>query len=158
MGEISDNGQNHQYGGRGGGEVKISPLEFVDDITDINDGIAPAVSSNSRICYFQDLKRLKFAHEKCKLLKINTSDQQQSLQVNGQEMEIKDPFRYLGDRFISKGDNTAMIEEGIKRSVGSTTELISLCKEVQFGESQINNMLLLYQSIFLPRLIYNCEA
>ena len=78
LGEISDNGQNHKYG-----EVKISPLEFVEDIADINDGIAPAVSSNSRICHSQDLKRLKFAQEKCKLLKTNTSDQQQSLLVNG---------------------------------------------------------------------------
>ena len=51
-----------------------------------------------------------------------------------------------------------MIEERIKRSVGSTIELISLCKEVQLGDSQINNMRLLYQSIFLPCLIYNCEA
>ena len=85
MGEISDNAQNYQYG-----EVKISRLEFVDDIADINDDIAPAVSSNSRIRHSQDLKRLKSAHEKCKLLKINTSDQQQSLQVNGQEMEAKD--------------------------------------------------------------------
>ena len=50
-----------------------------------------------------------------------------------------------------------MIEERVKRSVGSTIELISLCKEVQFGDSQINNMLLLYQTIFLPRLIYNYE-
>ena len=89
---------------------------------------------------------------------INTSDQQQSLQVNSQEMEVKDSFRYLGDIFSSKDDNMAMIEDGIKRSVGSTTELISLCKEVQFGDNQINNMLLLYQSIFLPRLIYNCKA
>ena len=72
-------------------------------------------------------------------------------------MEVKDSFRYLGDIFSSKGDNMAMIEERIKRSVVSTTELISLCKEVQFGDSQIN-MLLLYQSIFWPRLIYNCEA
>ena len=140
LGEISDNGQNCQDG-----EVKVSPLEFVDNIVDINDGIAPAASSNSRICYSQDLKRLKFAHEKCKLLKINTSDQQQSLQVNGQEMEVKDSFRYLGDIFSSKGGSMAMIEEKIKRSVGSTIELISLCKEVQFGDCQINTVLLLYQ-------------
>ena len=73
-------------------------------------------------------------------------------------MEVKDSFRYLGDIFSSKGDNMAMIEKRMKRSVGSTIELISLCKEVQFGDSQINNMLLLYQSIFWPRLIYNCEA
>ena len=75
--------------------------------------------------------------------------------MNGQEMEVKDSFRYLGYIFSSKGDN---VSERIKRSVGSTIELISLCKEVQVGDSQINNMLLLYQSIFLPRLIENCEA
>ena len=88
--------------------MKIFPLEFVDDVADISDGIVPAVSSNSRICYFQDLKCLKFAHEKSKLLKINTLDQQQSLQVNGQEMDAKDSFRYLGDIFSSKDDNKAM--------------------------------------------------
>ena len=38
--------------------------------------------------------------------------------MNGQEMEVKDSFRYLGDIFSSKGDNMAMIEERIKRSVG----------------------------------------
>ena len=104
------------------------------------------------------LKRLKFSHEKCKLLKINSSDQQYSLQVNGQEMEVKDPFRYLGYILSSKSNNMAMTGERIKRSVGSTIKLISLCKEVQFGDSQINNMLLLYQLIFLPCFIYNCEA
>ena len=132
MGETSDNGQNYQYG-----EVKISMLEFVDDIADISDGIASAVSSSSRICYSQDLRRLKFAHEKCKLLKIGTSDQQQSLQVNGQETVSKDSFRYLRAIFSSKGDNMAMIGERIKRSVGSTIDLISLCKEVQVSDSQI---------------------
>ena len=118
LGEISDNGQNYWYG-----EVKISPLQFVDDIADISCGIAPAVSSNSKICHSQDLKCLKFAHEKCKLMTINTSDQQQSLQVNGQDMEAKDSFRYLADIFSSKGDNMAMIEEKIKRFVGSTIEI-----------------------------------
>ena len=79
--------------------------------------------------------------------------------MNCQEMEVKDSFRYLGDIFSSIGDNMAMTEERIKRSVGSTIELIVFFGlEVQFGDSQINNMLLLYQSIFLPRFIYNCEA
>ena len=37
-------------------------------------------------------------------------------------------------------------------------EIISLCKEVNFGKNQISNMLLLYRSIFIHRLIYNCET
>ena len=42
--------------------------------------------------------------------------------------------------------------------MGTITELISLCKEVQFGKEQIPNMILLYYSVFLPRLIYTVEA
>ena len=37
-------------------------------------------------------------------------------------------------------------------------ELIALCKEIKFGKRQIENMLVLYKAVFLPRLIYNCEA
>ena len=73
-------------------------------------------------------------------------------------MEVKDSFRYLGDIFSSKDDNLAMTEERITILVGATNESISLCKKVQFGYSLINNILLLYQSICLPLLIYHCEA
>ena len=37
-------------------------------------------------------------------------------------------------------------------------ELKALCKEIKFGKRQIENMLVLYKGVFLPQLIYNCEA
>ena len=52
-----------------------------------------------------------------------------------------------------------MIKDRVGKAVGTTNEIISLCKEVNFGKNhKISNMLLLYQSIFIPRLIYNCET
>ena len=51
-----------------------------------------------------------------------------------------------------------MIEDRVGKAVGTTNEIISLCKEVSFGKSNISNMLLLYPSIFIPRLFYNCET
>ena len=51
-----------------------------------------------------------------------------------------------------------MCKDRVDRAKGSTFELIALCREVKFGTRQIENMLLLYQSIFLPPLIYNCES
>ena len=36
--------------------------------------------------------------------------------------------------------------------------MISLCKETSFGKDQIFSMMVMYQSVFLPRLIYNCES
>ena len=43
-------------------------------------------------------------------------------------------------------------------SYRSVTELISMYKEAYFGSTQIEIMLLLYRSVYLPRLIYNCES
>ena len=51
-----------------------------------------------------------------------------------------------------------MIKDRLSRATGSTNELISLCKEAVFGRYQIENMLLLYRSVFLPRVIHNSEA
>ena len=51
-----------------------------------------------------------------------------------------------------------MIKDRVGKAVGTTNEIISLCKEVNFGKNQISNMLLLYRSIFIHRLIYNCET
>ena len=51
-----------------------------------------------------------------------------------------------------------MIKDRLSRATGSTNELISLCKETVFGKYQIENMLLLYRSVFLPRVIHNSEA
>ena len=73
-------------------------------------------------------------------------------------MKVEELFRYLGDTFNSKGDNVALCKHRVDESVGSTIETISLCKETNFGKDQIYSMITMYQSVFLPRLIYNCES
>ena len=46
-----------------------------------------------------------------------------------------------------------------QKSMGTTTELISLCKEVKFGKEQIPNMMTAPVLLCVPaRLIYNAEA
>ena len=50
------------------------------------------------------------------------------------------------------------MEKRVGRAKGSTFELTALCHEVKFGTRQTENMLILYKSVFLPRLIYNCES
>ena len=42
-----------------------------------------------------------------------------------------------------------------RRLVG-TIELLSLSKEAIFGKYQISNQIMLYKTVFLPRLLYNC--
>ena len=58
-----------------------------------------------------------------------------SLYLDKQKMDIVDSFKYLGDEFTSKGDYSVLCDNRAKRAVGTTTELISLCKEVIHGEN-----------------------
>ena len=69
-----------------------------------------------------------------------------------------DNFKHLGDEFTSKGDYAVLCHNRAKRAVGTTAELISLCKKVKFGKKQLSNMILLYFSVFLPGLIYSSET
>ena len=41
---------------------------------------------------------------------------------------------------------------------GIIMELFALSKSIKFGIKQIESLLLLYKTKFLPRLIYDCEA
>ena len=74
------------------------------------------------------------------------------------KVEIKNSLRYLGVIFNSQGNKSDLCKERLGRAVGTSIEITFLCKEVNFGKNQISNMLLLYESVFLPRLVYNCEA
>ena len=73
-------------------------------------------------------------------------------------MKVEELFRYLCDTFNSKGDNVAPCKRRVDKSVRSTIEIIPPCKETNFGKHQICSMITMYQSVFLPRLIYNCES
>ena len=67
-------------------------------------------------------------------------------------------FKYLGDTFNSRGNNVALCKHRADKSLGSIIEIISLCKETNFGKHQIFSMMVMYQSVFLPKLIQNCES
>ena len=140
------------------GSVQIKSLEFVDDVADLNSGNAFAVLSNDIMCNIQRKKRPKFSTEKCKLLKVNSKDNGDTISISGEKVEVKTSFRYLGDIFNYRGDNSDLCKERARKAIGISIEIISLCKEINFGKNQISEMLPLCHSVFLPRFVYNCEA
>ena len=101
---------------------------------------------------------ISFSFEKCELLKMNSKYRQGNIMVNGENIEPVEADRYLGYRFSSKGTYTDLCKDRVDGAKDSTFELIALCREVKFGTLQKENMLILYQSVFFPRLIYNCES
>ena len=51
-----------------------------------------------------------------------------------------------------------MCRERHLKAKGNSVELCSLSRGLSFGIRQIESMLILYKTVFVPRLIYNCEA
>ena len=101
---------------------------------------------------------MTFSAEKFKILKINSMDNSNSLLLAGIKLEPDPQFRYLGDIFNNKGNNSSMCEDRAQKATGSNNEIISLYKESILGNTQISDMILMYHTDFVPRLTYNCES
>ena len=139
------------------GSVGIIPLEFVDDIANPSSSRQTAVLSNKLLENIQHEKRADFSAEKCELLKINSIGND-GLLLNGEDIKSVRKVRYLGDVFSDKGENSERCKVRHHKVKGTITELFPLTKGVKFGIRQIESLLLLYKTVFLSRLIYNCEA
>ena len=104
------------------------------------------------------MKKIDVSEEKCELLKVNSKVGDATFQVNGKSVKTVRVVRYLGDHFNCKANNKDLCKERVKKATGTIIKLMALCRETCFGIKQIECMLILYRSMFLPRLIYNCEA
>ena len=90
-------------------------LEFVDDIADPNNGYFKALKSNQTVSSIQKCKRLNFSADKCKILKINSTDNSNSLFLSGSKLEADTQFSYLGDIFNNKGKIFHYVKTGPRR-------------------------------------------
>ena len=91
-------------------------------------------------------------------MKINIKCNVENLTVNNEKIKLVNVAKYLGDSFNSKGSYADLCKDRVDRASGSIHELLALYREATFGTQQIETTLILYQSIFLPRLVYNCES
>ena len=146
-------GKGYQYG-----TVELKSLEFLDNIADPNRNKYYAQISNKVITGIQELKKLEFSSEKCKVLTINSSSNRDILFIEDKAFDIENSTSYLGDVFNDKGDNTVLCKDKADKAVGTIIELFSICKEINSGKFKISSLLTLYQSVFIPIFIYNCKA
>ena len=130
--QICKEGKSYQNG-----NIQLKPLEFVDDIADPSDGYCQTEQSNLVISSILEHKKSTLAAEKCKILQFGiTKSHSSSLAIDNDNFEVVSNFRYLGDEFDSKGLYSVLCKTRAQKCMGTTTEFISLCKEVKFGNNR----------------------
>ena len=86
--------------------------------------------------------------------------------MNDIGIKVVEYSRYLGDlpgilaTFLTSKEITLIhiCRERHLKAEGTSVELCSLSRGLSFGIRQIESMLILYKTVFVPRLIYSCEA
>ena len=136
------------------GSVEIRPVDFVD--ADPNSDEVSAKFSNRIVKQIIYEKCLTPSSKKCELLKVNSKCRDGRIAINSKNLKSVDVARYPVDQFNS--NYLDFYKKRVGRAKGSTFELTALFREVKFGNRQIENTLILYQSVFLPQLIHNCES
>ena len=101
---------------------------------------------------------MTFSSKKCELLSVGIKTLGESIYINNKSVTNSDCTKYLGDYINSNGSDSDLIDARVKKAQGFVIELVSICKEALFSLNQISAMFLLYRSVFLPRLIFNCET
>ena len=142
------------------GTLLIESLAFVDDIADININPDNADAAHMKALTFAARKKLSHSVDKCLLLiqneKRGVSPPQ--LVIDDVVMKIVDIIKYLGDLFNKQGNNKDLIEDRVKRGIQAKTGIIAFLKENNCGIHSISVSLLLYHSIFVGSVLFNCQA
>ena len=152
--------REQKSGGPTIGTVVIRSLAFVDDLAGLNHSIRDVHGSHKVLKLFSRKKRIPLNEEKCIIVPINVSNREALpiLVVNGREMDICRNAKYLGDVFNSKGDNTDLIEDRVKKGLQCMISSISLASEITFGIHLIKTQISMYKVMFLQVMIFNSGA
>ena len=100
---------------------------------------------------------MTFSTEKCELLFVNRKECV-SLPLNSDKIYSVQRALYLGDLLNEKENYLGLFEDRADRAKTRVIELCALSKGINFGHRQVESLLILYKSVFVQRLIYNCEA
>ena len=147
-------------GGTMTGLLFLSSLLFVDDTFDANEDIAEVVASHYEIMNFKDSKRLGMNCPKCGLITINKKPHYTTptLTIDEGTVGQVSNTRFLGDIVNEKGTNVDMINDKTTKARSAMVNCLSLCSELTMGIYLLKASIVMYNSVFLATLLFNCQA
>ena len=98
--------------------------------------------------------------DKCIAMVVNNKSPypERYLVTKGKVMKIEKETKYLGDVFNENGDNKSLVKDRKNKAVRCLVGCFSDCNIVTRGCKSIQSLLLLYKTVYVPTVIFNCEA
>ena len=148
-----------EEGGVSVGNAVMKTLTHVDDILNMNKSIRDVISSHDAVEWFTKKKRLELSETKCYIIPVNVKPTSPVpvLLVNGEEIKEKEKVTYLGDVINKRGNNTDLVEDRVKRGKEVIIRAMSICDK-SMGSYSVEILMVLYRSLFLSVVLFNCQA
>ena len=142
------------------GSTVINDTLYVDDTTDLNTDINETIESHNHVVNFSKAKRLGLNVPKCGTIIVNKRkhDSMPSLWIDGECIKQMVVTKFLGDMINEKGNNMDLINDRTNKGKSAMVNCISLCSEVSMGRYFVQVAILLYFSVFLSTILFNCQA
>ena len=66
--------------------------------------------------------------------------------------------KYVGDVFNHRGTNSDLIVDRVRKCTGKMISILALCEESGLGRYTVQSAILLYKTMFVQMLIFNCQG
>ena len=140
-------------------EVSVPPLEMVDDILTVSKCGVTAVTMNSEVNAFTELKKLELGHSKCGRMHVGSKcNMCNKGNVHGEQMKETQKEKYLGDQINNKGTIKDTIAERTSKGYAIVAQIMALIKELPIGQKRTQIGLMLRDAWLVNGTLYNSEA
>ena len=137
----------------------IPPLAMIDDILAVSDCSVESVKLNAIIQSKVAHKNLELGPDKCFKLHVGQqSDCCPTLKIDEEIMLSSCKEKYLGDILTTDGRIDANIEERYNKGIGIVNQILSILKEISFGQYYFEMAVQFRQSMLLNGILCNSEV
>ena len=141
------------------GNLKMSVLEWVDDVVTFAIGDEQENQTLQFVNQFAVKHKLKWGQDKCNVMEIgNGRYKQVKWKLGDLEIDSCDKYKYLGDIIMRNGDNHKNIEDRQSRVMATTRKILALGGNEIFKNMNLKALLKMHNSCTIATLLTNCET
>ena len=141
--------------------VFIPPIWMIDDCLTFSSCSNNVIIINEIINSRVKMKKLKFNTDKCFKMHVGrrkTEDKCPKIRVHDEEVKSSSEIKYLGDWVSPLLNNKRNIDERVNKSIGTTSQILSLLRQVSLGFHFVEIGLIFRESMLVSKLIFNAEV
>ena len=139
--------------------VRVPPLEMVDDLAIATLCNNYAIIAISIVNTFVENQKLTLSNKKCHQIHFGKPKLFCSLlNVHESKMKRSEAEKYLGNITTSDGSNKTNSKSRVSKGFGFVAEILSIVKEIPFGQFQLEVALKLRESMLINGMLTSSEV